>query len=166
MRPQDITGKNFLKNREKIFWNKITIFFSVIGRPSAGGLCFPEYVIYRGEQAYPEYLINYLIQKPTWPSPRKTRLITAVTLFKILYSRDSASKFLLPIQKIRKKNRIKTIKNFRKWMSDLYASPDALRSPLTTTRRFNQQDNTPVSNVSSVTCTAWMVKWCSDTWHF
>jgi len=31
-------------------------------------------------------------------------------------------------------------------MSDLYASPDALRSPLTTTRRFNQQDNTPVSN--------------------
>ena len=33
-------------------------------------------------------------------------------------------------------------------MSDLYASPDALRSPLTTTRRFNQQDNTPVSNVS------------------
>lgn len=31
-------------------------------------------------------------------------------------------------------------------MSDLYASPDALRSPLTTARRFNQQDNTPVSN--------------------
>lgn len=31
-------------------------------------------------------------------------------------------------------------------MSDLYASPDALRSPLTTVRRFNQQDNTPVSN--------------------
>jgi len=32
-------------------------------------------------------------------------------------------------------------------MSDLYHSPDALRSPLTTTRRFNQQDNnTPVSN--------------------
>ena len=35
-------------------------------------------------------------------------------------------------------------------MSDLYASPDALRSPLTTTRRFNQQDNTPVSNVSRI----------------
>ena len=39
--------------------------FSVIGRPSAGGLCFPEYVIYRGEQAYPEYLVSYTIQKPT-----------------------------------------------------------------------------------------------------
>ena len=49
-----------------VFITKIkTIIFSVIGRPSAGGLCFPEYVIYRGEQAYPEYLINYLIQKPT-----------------------------------------------------------------------------------------------------
>ena len=35
-------------------------------------------------------------------------------------------------------------------MSDLYASPDALRSPLTTTRRINQQDNTPVSNVSRI----------------
>lgn len=30
-------------------------------------------------------------------------------------------------------------------MSDLYHSPDALRSPLTTTKRFNQQD-TPVTN--------------------
>ncbi|KAJ0170043.1 hypothetical protein K1T71_014649 [Dendrolimus kikuchii] len=32
---------------------------SVAGRPSQGGLCFPEYVVYRGEQAYPEYLITY-----------------------------------------------------------------------------------------------------------
>jgi tankyrase len=29
-----------------------------------GGLSFPEYVIYRGEQAYPEYLVSYLIVKP------------------------------------------------------------------------------------------------------
>jgi tankyrase len=34
---------------------------SVIGRPSVGGLAYPEYVIYRGEQAYPEYLITYRI---------------------------------------------------------------------------------------------------------
>ncbi|XP_045540836.1 poly [ADP-ribose] polymerase tankyrase [Papilio machaon] len=34
---------------------------SVAGRPSHGGLCFPEYVVYRGEQAYPEYLITYQI---------------------------------------------------------------------------------------------------------
>lgn len=35
---------------------------SVTGRPSdRGGLSFPEYVVYRGEQAYPEYLITYLI---------------------------------------------------------------------------------------------------------
>lgn len=61
---------------------------SVMGRPSAGGLNFPEYVVYRGEQvriciktkstcirfnvprcnfyfqAYPEYLITYQIVKP------------------------------------------------------------------------------------------------------
>lgn len=37
---------------------------SVIGRPSQGGLHFPEYVVYRGEQAYPEYLITYQIVKP------------------------------------------------------------------------------------------------------
>ncbi|KAH6945728.1 hypothetical protein HPB50_009723 [Hyalomma asiaticum] len=37
---------------------------SVIGRPSVGGLSYPEYVVYRGEQAYPEYLISYQIEKP------------------------------------------------------------------------------------------------------
>ncbi|XP_060809159.1 poly [ADP-ribose] polymerase tankyrase [Amyelois transitella] len=34
---------------------------SVAGAPSHGGLCFPEHVVYRGEQAYPEYLITYQI---------------------------------------------------------------------------------------------------------
>jgi tankyrase len=36
---------------------------SIVGRPSlvAGGLHFAEYVIYRGEQAYPQYLIQYQI---------------------------------------------------------------------------------------------------------
>ncbi|XP_028966676.1 poly [ADP-ribose] polymerase tankyrase-1 [Galendromus occidentalis] len=34
---------------------------SVIGKPSLGGLQFAEYVVYRGEQAYPEYLITYQI---------------------------------------------------------------------------------------------------------
>ncbi|XP_018648139.1 putative tankyrase [Schistosoma mansoni] len=37
---------------------------SIVGRPSAGGLNFSEYVIYRGEQAYPEYLITYLLVPP------------------------------------------------------------------------------------------------------
>lgn len=37
---------------------------SVIGRPSVGGLAYPEYVIYRGEQAYPEYLMTYCIARP------------------------------------------------------------------------------------------------------
>lgn len=44
---------------------------SVVGRPSAGGLNFAEYVIYRGEQAYPEYRITYLLVPPT-PSPSST----------------------------------------------------------------------------------------------
>lgn len=33
----------------------------MIGRPSLGGLHFPECVIYRGEQAYPQYLVTYQI---------------------------------------------------------------------------------------------------------
>ncbi|CAF3884191.1 unnamed protein product, partial [Adineta steineri] len=37
---------------------------SVIGRPSQGGLVYPEYVIYRGEQAYPEYSITYKLLNP------------------------------------------------------------------------------------------------------
>ncbi|BHF72464.1 Poly [ADP-ribose] polymerase tankyrase-2 [Sparganum proliferum] len=37
---------------------------SVVGRPSAGGLNFAEYVVYRGEQAYPEYRITYLLVPP------------------------------------------------------------------------------------------------------
>ncbi|KAF6040293.1 TNKS2 [Bugula neritina] len=37
---------------------------SVTGRPSVGGLAYAEYVVYRGEQAYPEYLITYQIMKP------------------------------------------------------------------------------------------------------
>ncbi|KAG7298472.1 hypothetical protein JYU34_018102, partial [Plutella xylostella] len=41
---------------------------SVAGRPSQGGLCFPEYVVYRGEQAYPEYLITYQIVCAEQPS--------------------------------------------------------------------------------------------------
>ncbi|XP_078310376.1 poly [ADP-ribose] polymerase tankyrase-1-like [Crassostrea virginica] len=40
---------------------------SIIGRPSSGGLMFPEYVVYRGEQAYPEYLITFQICKPESP---------------------------------------------------------------------------------------------------
>ncbi|KAK6112466.1 Ankyrin repeats (3 copies) family protein [Brugia pahangi] len=34
---------------------------SVMGQPRSGGLNYPEYVIYRGEQAYPEYVIVYRI---------------------------------------------------------------------------------------------------------
>ncbi|KRX95030.1 Tankyrase-1, partial [Trichinella pseudospiralis] len=37
---------------------------SIIGKPSGYGLTYPEYVIYRGEQAYPEYLITYQIAPP------------------------------------------------------------------------------------------------------
>ncbi|VEL20240.1 unnamed protein product [Protopolystoma xenopodis] len=37
---------------------------SIVGRPSAGGLNYAEYVIYRGEQAYPEYLIIYQLIPP------------------------------------------------------------------------------------------------------
>jgi tankyrase len=38
---------------------------SVMGTPSVGGLNYSEYVVYRGEQAYPEYLIAYQIVNPS-----------------------------------------------------------------------------------------------------
>ena len=38
---------------------------SVVGRPSSCGLAYTEYVIYRGEQAYPEFRITYRIAVQT-----------------------------------------------------------------------------------------------------
>ncbi|XP_049764090.1 poly [ADP-ribose] polymerase tankyrase isoform X3 [Schistocerca cancellata] len=57
-------GKSFLQFSAMKMAHAPPGHHSVMGRPSAGGLTFPEYVVYRGEQAYPEYLITYQIVKP------------------------------------------------------------------------------------------------------
>lgn len=57
-------GKSFLQYSAMKMAHAPPGHHSVIGRPSAGGLHFTEYVIYRGEQSYPEYLITYQIVKP------------------------------------------------------------------------------------------------------
>ena len=73
-------GKSFLQFSAMKMAHAPPGHHSVVGRPSVGGLSFPEYVIYRGEQvrgggrvlistmsplqAYPEYLVTYLIVKP------------------------------------------------------------------------------------------------------
>ncbi|XP_063699423.1 poly [ADP-ribose] polymerase tankyrase [Culicoides brevitarsis] len=57
-------GKSFLQFSAMKMAHAPPGHHSVIGRPSQGGLHFPEYVVYRGEQAYPEYLITYQIVKP------------------------------------------------------------------------------------------------------
>ncbi|XP_067002471.2 poly [ADP-ribose] polymerase tankyrase [Anabrus simplex] len=57
-------GKSFLQFSAMKMAHAPPGHHSVVGRPSAGGLNFPEYVVYRGEQAYPEYLITYQIVKP------------------------------------------------------------------------------------------------------
>ncbi|XP_077992722.1 poly [ADP-ribose] polymerase tankyrase-2-like [Glandiceps talaboti] len=57
-------GKSFLQFSAMKLAHAPPGHHSVIGRPSVGGLSYPEYVIYRGEQAYPEYLITYQIVKP------------------------------------------------------------------------------------------------------
>ncbi|KAK6638711.1 hypothetical protein RUM43_006978 [Polyplax serrata] len=57
-------GKSFLQFSAMKMAHAPPGHHSVVGRPSAGGLYFPEYVVYRGEQAYPEYLITYQIVKP------------------------------------------------------------------------------------------------------
>ncbi|XP_076814893.1 poly [ADP-ribose] polymerase tankyrase-2-like [Clavelina lepadiformis] len=58
-------GKSFLQFSAMKMAHAPPGHHSVIGRPSVGGLSHAEYVIYRGEQAYPEYLITYQIVKPT-----------------------------------------------------------------------------------------------------
>ncbi|KAF6199146.1 hypothetical protein GE061_007171 [Apolygus lucorum] len=60
-------GKSFLQFNAMKMAHAPPGHHSVMGRPSSGGLNFPEYVVYRGEQAYPEYLITYQITKPEEP---------------------------------------------------------------------------------------------------
>ncbi|KAJ8920433.1 hypothetical protein NQ315_005301 [Exocentrus adspersus] len=57
-------GKSFLQFSAMKMAHAPPGHHSVAGRPSAGGLNYPEYVVYRGEQAYPEYFITYQIVKP------------------------------------------------------------------------------------------------------
>ncbi|XP_078532364.1 poly [ADP-ribose] polymerase tankyrase-1 isoform X5 [Lissotriton helveticus] len=57
-------GKSFLQFSTMKMAHAPPGHHSVIGRPSVNGLAYAEYVIYRGEQAYPEYLITYQIMKP------------------------------------------------------------------------------------------------------
>ncbi|XP_030647094.1 tankyrase, TRF1-interacting ankyrin-related ADP-ribose polymerase b isoform X2 [Chanos chanos] len=57
-------GKSFLQFSAMKMAHAPPGHHSVIGRPSVNGLAYAEYVIYRGEQAYPEYLITYQIVRP------------------------------------------------------------------------------------------------------
>uniref|UniRef100_A0A087XJ22 Poly [ADP-ribose] polymerase n=1 Tax=Poecilia formosa TaxID=48698 RepID=A0A087XJ22_POEFO len=66
-------GKSFLQFSAMKMAHAPPGHHSVIGRPSVNGLAYAEYVIYRGEQAYPEYLITYQIMKPeTLAAPAAT----------------------------------------------------------------------------------------------
>jgi len=57
-------GKSFMQYSAMKMAHAPPGHHSVVGRPSVGGLAFAEYVVYRGEQAYPEFLITYQIMKP------------------------------------------------------------------------------------------------------
>ncbi|XP_071401422.1 LOW QUALITY PROTEIN: poly [ADP-ribose] polymerase tankyrase-2-like, partial [Centroberyx affinis] len=61
-------GKSFLQFSAMKMAHSPPGHHSVTGRPSVNGLALAEYVIYRGEQAYPEYLITYQIMKPDTPA--------------------------------------------------------------------------------------------------
>uniref|UniRef100_A0A8D3EEH0 Poly [ADP-ribose] polymerase n=1 Tax=Scophthalmus maximus TaxID=52904 RepID=A0A8D3EEH0_SCOMX len=65
-------GKSFLQFSAMKMAHAPPGHHSVIGRPSVNGLAYAEYVIYRGEQAYPEYLITYQIGKPESPATTET----------------------------------------------------------------------------------------------
>jgi len=56
-------GKSFLQFSAMKMAHAPPGHHSVIGRPSTGGLNYAEYVVYRGEQAYPEYLLTFQIAK-------------------------------------------------------------------------------------------------------
>ncbi|XP_059179207.1 poly [ADP-ribose] polymerase tankyrase-1-like isoform X1 [Physella acuta] len=56
-------GKSFLQFSAMKMAHAPPGHHSVIGRPSTGGLNYAEYVVYRGEQAYPEYLVTFQITK-------------------------------------------------------------------------------------------------------
>lgn len=58
-------GKSFLQFNAMKTAHAPPGHHSIVGRPSAGGLSFAEYVVYRGEQAYPEYLVKYTIVEPS-----------------------------------------------------------------------------------------------------
>uniref|UniRef100_A0A8C5ECG6 Poly [ADP-ribose] polymerase n=1 Tax=Gouania willdenowi TaxID=441366 RepID=A0A8C5ECG6_GOUWI len=70
-------GKSFLQFSAMKMAHAPPGHHSVIGRPSVNGLAYAEYVIYRGEQAYPEYFITYQIIKPetqaTPPAPAEQK---------------------------------------------------------------------------------------------
>ncbi|CAG0878991.1 unnamed protein product [Darwinula stevensoni] len=57
-------GKPHCTLNPKKLTNPPAGYHSVIGVPAVGGLQFHEYIIYRCEQAYPEYLITYKIGNP------------------------------------------------------------------------------------------------------
>lgn len=57
-------GRSFLQFNASKLAHAPPGHHSVIGRPSQGGLVYPEYVIYRGEQASPEYSITYNLLIP------------------------------------------------------------------------------------------------------
>ncbi|XP_025094753.1 tankyrase-1-like isoform X2 [Pomacea canaliculata] len=57
-------GKSFLQFSAMKMAHAPPGHHSVTGRPSQGGLNYTEYVIYRGEQAYPEFLITFKIIRP------------------------------------------------------------------------------------------------------
>uniref|UniRef100_A0A3B4Y1S1 Poly [ADP-ribose] polymerase n=1 Tax=Seriola lalandi dorsalis TaxID=1841481 RepID=A0A3B4Y1S1_SERLL len=61
-------GKSFLQFSAMKMAHSPPGHHSVTGRPSVNGLALAEYVIYRGEQAYPEYLITYEIMRPDSPA--------------------------------------------------------------------------------------------------
>lgn len=54
-------GKSFVHTTSNKMAHSPPGHHSVVGLPCDGGLNYPEYVIYRGEQAYPEYVIVYRI---------------------------------------------------------------------------------------------------------
>ncbi|CAH8475125.1 unnamed protein product [Heterobilharzia americana] len=130
---------------------------SIVGRPSAGGLNFAEYVIYRGEQAYPEYLITYLLVPPDSNdnenlvdqiSSNATGLNANIALLPPNTNNSSSSSSVgLIISSVP----CNTVPSNSKGIVTSACDPSSVQMPVQSTKLSVTDAATPISSVASVT---------------
>ena len=76
-------GKSFLQFNAMKMAHAPPGHHSVVGRPSVGGLSFPEYVVYRGEQVKLIYLSKFHEVEPVESMGKFTKIQQALSQVKV-----------------------------------------------------------------------------------